>query len=55
MNNDSTVIGPQGASYVDFCLVPYKNLNKFNYFEVIKNNRFNCLTPKLSLTLVRTL
>ena len=30
-----TFLGPQGASVVDYCIVPYENLNRFDNFEVI--------------------
>lgn len=36
INNDYTFIGTGGTSCVDFCLVPYESMNKFNNFEVIK-------------------
>ena len=35
-SNDSTFIGPEGASVVDFCIVPYEKLNLFDSFEVIR-------------------
>ena len=32
--NDFTFIGPQGASEVDYCIVPYEQLSMFDAFEV---------------------
>ena len=34
--NDFTFIGPQVASVVDYCLVPYESMDKFGHFEVLK-------------------
>ena len=35
-SNDFTFIGLQGASVVDYCIVPYEKLNLFDSFEVIR-------------------
>ena len=35
-SNDFTFIGPQEASVVDYCIVPYEKVNLFDSFEVIR-------------------
>ncbi|XP_053402567.1 uncharacterized protein LOC128557926 [Mercenaria mercenaria] len=36
ITNNFTFVGPQDASVVDYCLIPYENLSMFVDFEVLK-------------------
>ena len=36
INNDYTYISTRGSSVVDYCIVPYEQLNSFQNFEVIR-------------------